>query len=76
MGIKIIELPSCPICGCNRCDCGAKEYHAKVCELQEKIKAKDEALEHIIEYWNQDRNDEAMHDALWHIIETAEQALK
>lgn len=35
-----------------------------------------EALEHIIEYWNRDRNDEAMHDALWHIIETAEKAIK
>jgi hypothetical protein len=34
------------------------------------------ALEHIIEYWNRDRNDEAMHDALWHIIETAEKALE
>ena len=34
-----------------------------------------EALEHIVEYWNRDRNDNAMHDALWHIIETAEQAI-
>jgi hypothetical protein len=34
-----------------------------------------EALEHIAEYWNRDRNDEAMHNALWHIIETAEQAI-
>ena len=35
-----------------------------------------EALEHILEYWNRDRNGSAMHDALWHIIETAEEALK
>lgn len=34
-----------------------------------------EALEHIAEYWNRDRNDEAMHNALWHIIETAENAI-
>ena len=34
------------------------------------------ALEHITEYWNRDRNDEAMHNALWHIIETAENVLK
>jgi len=34
-----------------------------------------DALEHIIEYWNRDRNDHAMHDALWHIIETADAAI-
>ncbi|HEX8894410.1 MAG TPA: hypothetical protein VF783_13860 [Terriglobales bacterium] len=34
-----------------------------------------DALEHIVEYWNRDRNDEAMHNALWHIIETAESAI-
>ncbi len=50
--------------------------NAKIYQLKEQLKAKDEALEHIIEYWNQDRNDKAMHDALWHIIETAEQALE
>jgi len=35
-----------------------------------------EALEHIAEYWNRNRDDGAMHDALWHIIETAEQVLE
>jgi len=35
-----------------------------------------EALEHILEYWNRDENQMAMSDALWHFIETAEQALK
>lgn len=30
-----------------------------------------EALDHITEYWNKDRNDAAIHDALWHIIDTA-----
>lgn len=35
-----------------------------------------ESLEHILEYWNRDRNDEAMHDALWEIISTADSAIK
>lgn len=35
-----------------------------------------EALQHIAEYWNRDRNDSAMHDALWHIIEIAEDAIR
>lgn len=35
-----------------------------------------EALQHIVEYWNRDRNDKAMHDALWHIIEVADEAIK
>lgn len=34
-----------------------------------------EALESIVEYWNRDRNDMAMHDACWHAINTAEAAL-
>lgn len=33
------------------------------------------ALEHIVEYWNRDENEKAMSDALWHILETAEDAL-
>ena len=33
------------------------------------------ALEHIAEYWNRNRDEGAMHDALWEIIETAEAAL-
>lgn len=35
-----------------------------------------EALEHIVEYWNRDRNEDAMYDALEHMIETAAQALE
>lgn len=31
-----------------------------------------EALQHIEEYWNRDSNEQAMTDALWHIIETAQ----
>ena len=34
-----------------------------------------EAVEHIVEYWNRDQNEDAMSDALWHIIETASDAL-
>ncbi len=34
-----------------------------------------EALVSIEEYWNRDRNDEAMHDACWHAVETSAQAL-
>jgi hypothetical protein len=34
-----------------------------------------EALEHIIKYWNRGENNGAMSDALYHMIETAEQAL-
>lgn len=34
-----------------------------------------EALEHIVEYWNRDQNEDAMADALWHIIEVAYRAV-
>lgn len=33
--------------------------------------AKDD-FAHLVEYWNRDRNDKAMHDACWHTIEVAE----
>lgn len=45
-------------------------------ELDAEVERLREALEHIAEYWNRNRDDGAMHDALWHIIETAEQALE
>jgi hypothetical protein len=34
-----------------------------------------EALETIVEYWNRNRNDSAMHDACWYAINEAEGAL-
>jgi len=34
-----------------------------------------DALVHISEYWNRDENETAMADALWHIIETADNAI-
>ena len=34
-----------------------------------------EVLESIAEYWNQDRNDAAMHDACWHAVNTATETL-
>lgn len=33
------------------------------------------ALAEISEYWNRDQNDQAMHDACWHAIDTANAAL-
>jgi hypothetical protein len=33
------------------------------------------ALEHIVEYWNRAENDRAMNDALYHMLDTAEEAL-
>lgn len=45
-------------------------------QLQAENERLKEALEHILEYWNRDENQMAMSDALWHFIETAEQALK
>ena len=34
-----------------------------------------EALKEIADYWNRGRNDMAMHDACWHAIHTAEEAI-
>lgn len=34
-----------------------------------------EALSVIADYWNRDQNDQAMHDACWHAINTANAAL-
>lgn len=47
----------------------------KLEQTQAQAAAMREALEHILEYWNRDRNDEAMYDALEEIIYTAENAL-
>jgi len=44
----------------------------KLCEI---IRAQQEALESIREYWNQDQNEDAMADALWHNINVADAAL-
>jgi len=44
-------------------------------DLQAENKRLREVLEHIQEYWNKDRNDTAMCDALWHIINECELAL-
>lgn len=41
-------------------------------EREALIKKMGEGFEHILEYWNRDRNDGAMHDALCHIIEISE----
>lgn len=56
-----------------------EEYRIKSMSNYECLLAENkrlrEALEHIIEYWNRNENDRAMNDALYHIIETAEQVL-
>jgi len=48
---------------------------ADVALLLDANKAMRESLESIAEYWNRDRNDGAMHDACWHAINAAEDAL-
>lgn len=45
-------------------------------QLADDNKVLLEALGSILEYWNRDRNDEAMHNALWHIINVSESAIK
>lgn len=50
-----------------------KEKYDELLQQRDELR---EALEHIAEYWNRDRNDEAMHNALWEIINTAEAAIK
>lgn len=40
-----------------------------------RLKELEEALTHIVEYWNRSENDRAMSDALYHMIETAEATL-
>lgn len=48
----------------------------KLSVLTEHRAVLEEAMENIVEYWNKDRNDEAMHDACWHNVNTAAGALK
>ena len=44
-------------------------------EAADRIEALEVAHEHILEYWNKDENPGAMSDALWHILDTAAEAL-
>lgn len=44
-------------------------------KLQQERKEVKELLEHIIEYWNGDRNDMAMHNALCHILDECDNYL-
>ncbi len=43
--------------------------------LQQEVERYEETLEHILEYWNKDRNDDAMFGALTHIMDVAAEAL-
>lgn len=59
---------------------GEPEFTTEVTEtfMEAMVKETNElifALQHISEYWNGDQNEQAMSDALWHIIETAEAAV-
>ena len=49
------------------------KLRTEVSGLKAKNERLREALQNISEYWNRDRNDTVMHDALWHIIEVAEE---
>jgi hypothetical protein len=50
----------------------AEERESKLLVEIERLR---DGLEHIKEYWNRDENETAMADALWHIIETADNLL-
>ena len=64
--MPIVEAgPTCPICGCNRCDCGATEYHAKVVELQAEKKELINGINKVIEAIQSPLNNEAIVDTLW-----------
>ncbi len=52
-----------------------KKLYDRIAELEIDNLALTEGLEHIMDYWNKDRNDSAMHDALWEIINTADDLL-
>lgn len=44
-------------------------------QLSAQVEGMRSALQHIAEYWNRDENDKAMADALWHIIDEANDAI-
>ena len=56
-------------------ECVIEELREIIQQLEIENKRLITNLENIIEYWNRDENPGAMSDALWHIIETAEQTL-
>jgi hypothetical protein len=69
-GFKLKEQPD-----------GTMELNPYVYEFAAALMAEhsavlEEAMESIVEYWNKDRNDEAMHDACWHNVNTAAEALE
>lgn len=53
-----------------------EDLRSRIATLEAQVEQAREALEGIVGYWNRDRNDEAMHDACWRAIETAEAALQ
>jgi hypothetical protein len=50
-------------------------HHQALASQAARVRELEEALTHIVEYWNRSENDRAMSDALYHMIETAQAAL-
>jgi hypothetical protein len=57
------------------CEAALASRDATIAELRSEVERYRKALESIVEYWNKDRNDGAMHDACWHNVNTAADAL-
>ncbi len=66
---KVLNYPN------NKAVSGDADYQTRLQKLEVENKRLIGALEHIIEYWNQDENPGAMFDALHEILAVAKQAL-
>lgn len=66
-------MARCPYCG--QKDCCGTDLDLELTVEREKVRVMRETLEDIVAYWNRDRNDQAMADALAVIITTADEAL-
>ena len=64
-----------PVCECGSDDFMSAKTKGRIDAFRERIANLEGTLTNISEYWNQDRNDESMHDACWHAVETARQAI-
>ena len=63
---------------CVNCQIGLEQVDELQSENKTIKQQRDEllkTLEHIAEYWNRDQNESAMYEALWHIIDTANEAI-
>jgi hypothetical protein len=60
-------------------DCYEEELQRLLSEverLRELAQVACDNCQSIVEYWNKDRNDSAMHDACWHNVNTASETLE